>query len=380
MVDAISISPLNALPYLVLILVYILMAVTSGLTRIRFFHDTAVGLMICFAGLRDDITPDADRYRYFYEHYTDSNFQRLMEPSFFWISRVLNSIHLNYHAIFFLYTLITIVFIYAAVRNFTKHVITSMFLYLTIPHLFLGLFIEMRQDCAAAIVFYAMSLRRMEDVRFRTAKIAALAALSIAFHYSAALYWVVFLVMKKGVKRQFSFRTCLVALVGSLLVPPTLILRGLSLVLYPVLPAEYRAHVDELVQLGAALGAHSTSSLLIYNGLALVFCYARFVSKTISEDFSETVNLFAIGAIVLNVTRLYGDIARFADYFIIYEIVLLPLVLFNLKARELRPVIVYSTLVLYVIHFVHGLYYLNAETNSYILLHYSSAFLPRFVY
>jgi EpsG-like putative glucosyltransferase len=371
--DELVTSPINLVPYILVVIIYVCLSLTSSVTRNRFFHLTAVGLLICFAGLRNPFTPDADRYRYFYEHFRDSDFQRVVEPSFFLIARTLNAFSLDYHVLFLLYTAATILFMYEGIRNLTPYVKTSMLLYLLVPHLFLGLFIEMRQDCAISIVFYAMSLLRKEHLRHRVAKIIFLAALSIAFHYSAAFYWVVFLITIPLLKRTFSFRTYGFVLLCSLLAPPTLVLRLILLGLYPVLPAAYQEHADGLLQLGVASGQHSLLSLLIYNSLSLIFCYARRINRDIPIDLT---NLFVIGAVILNLTRLYGDIARVANYFIVFEIVLLPIVLFGLRKRAIKPLLIYCTLLLYSLHFVHGLYYFNEEANGYIFLHYSSAFMP----
>jgi hypothetical protein len=368
-------SPINLVPYLLVVVIYVCLSLTSSVARSRFFHLTGVALLICFAGLRDAFTPDADRYRYFYQHLGDSDFQRVVEPSFFWIAKALDTLHLDYHVLFLLYTAATILFMYSGIRNLTPYVKTSMLLYLLVPHLFLGLFIEMRQDCAIAIAFYAVSLWRKEHLNLRAAKVILLAALSITFHYSAAFYWLVFLITIRFLKRTFSPAVCGFTLFCSLLVPPTLVLRLISLVLYPLLPPAYQAHADDLVQLGVggAAGQHSILSLLIYNSLSLMFCYA---GKSNREIPSDLTNLFVIGAAILNLTRLYADIARVANYFIVFEIILIPICLFGLRQRALKPFLIYCTLLLYSIHFVHGLYYFNEESHGYIFLHYSSVFMP----
>src|SRR5262249_11138173 len=157
--------------------VYVILCLTSELTNNESFHLTAVGLALVFAGFRNTISPDMERYRYFYEHYQVGDYQKVIEPSFVFISTVLNKLGFDYHALFFLYTFTTLGFAYCAVSNLTGHVKTSMLLYILIPHLFLGLFIEMRQECAVATVFYAMSLLKPKGVRLRLLKVIALAAL-----------------------------------------------------------------------------------------------------------------------------------------------------------------------------------------------------------
>jgi hypothetical protein len=370
-----SATPLQLLPYLVFLLVYVVLCLTSELTRRRFFHLSALGVALLFAGFRNTISPDMERYRYFYEHYQNDDYQKLIEPSFVLVSTVLNKLDLNYHSIFFFYTLISLCFVSAAIKNLTGHVKTSMLLYILIPHLFLNLFIEMRQECAVSVVFYAISLFRHKQIRLKKTRILILALISIAVHYSAAGYWIIYLIFSWWIKRQHSLKLYSVSLFVSLIIPSWAILSVAYFALYPVLPPEYQLHVDELRGLSTGSGEHSLASLAIYNSLALAFVVAE-RTKSIPKSFADLVNIFFIGVIFLNLTRAYGDMARFADYFIIYEIILLPVLLFRAGKPYLRPAMIYGVLLFYFVHFIDGLYYLNEETGTYIFLNYSNALLP----
>lgn len=368
-------SPIHILPYLILLAIYTSLCMTSELTQNRYFHASAIGLALVFAGFRNTISPDMERYRYFYEHYRSGDYQKLIEPSFVLISTALNHLGFDYHALFFLYTFITIGFIYCAIRNLTGYVKTSMLFYILVPHLYLDLFIEMRQQCAVAIVFYTMSLLEVDKVKFRWLKVALLALASISFHYSAAGYWVIYILFSKLIKRKYPSKLYGAALLVSVLTPSSFILYVAYIALYPVMPPAYQGHITDLMALGAASGEHSITSILIYNSLALAFMFAVKAMKSLPKFSTELLNIFIIGVIILNITRAYGDMARFADYFIIYEIIFLPFLLFRIGDLRLRPVMIYGVTLLYFVHFIHGLYYLNAETGTYIFLHYTNALL-----
>lgn len=371
-----SASAIQILPYLVFLAAYVILCASSELTRNKWFHFAALTLALLFAGFRNALSPDMERYRFYYEHYRAGDYTKLIEPSFVLISAVLSNLGLDYHALFFFYTLVTLGFVFAAVNNLTTYTKTSTLLYILIPHLFLGLFIEMRQECAVAVVFYAMSLLYKEDLNFRTAKVVFFAALSVAFHYSAAGYWLVFFLCLRLLRKEFSFTTYVVSLVGTLLLPSWVVIYAAYAIFYPVLPPDYRLHLDDLRSLGQqASGAHSLLSIAIYNSLAIIFVLTRKSMQRPPETLRRFVNIFFLGVLFLNLTRAYGDVARFADYFIIYEIVLLPEVLYRTGKLYLRPTVVYFVLFLYCLHFVHGLYYLNEETDTYIFLQYKNALL-----
>jgi hypothetical protein len=369
-----SANVLQLLPYLIFLILYVILCLTSELIRRNFFYLSAVGLALLFAGFRNTISPDMERYRYFYEHYQNDDYQKLIEPSFVFISTVLNKLGFNYHAVFFLYTLITLCFVFAAIRNLTGHVKTSMLLYILIPHLFLNLFIEMRQECAVAAVFYAMSLLKVENIRLKRTKIFVLVLISIAFHYSATGYWIIYFLFAWWIKREHSLKFYGASIIVSILMPSWAILSIAYFALYPILPPEYQLHVDELRGLSTGSGEHSLASLVIYNSLALAFVVAARL-KSIPRFFTDLVNIFFIGVIFLNLTRAYGDMARFADYFIIYEVILLPVLLFRAGKPYMRPAVIYCVMLFYFVHFINGLYYLNEETGTYIFLHYSNALL-----
>lgn len=368
-----SSNAIQLLPYLTFLAIFVLFCLCSELTGNKWFRLPAFTLALLFAGLRNALSPDMERYRFFYEHYRSGEYTKLIEPSFVLISAVLNKLGLDYHALFFFYTFITLGFVFAAINNLTRYVKTSTLLYILVPYLFLGLFIEMRQECAVAVVFYAMSLFYKEDLKFRTIKVIFFAALSVAFHYSAAGYWVIFFLSLKFLRKEFSLTTYITSLVGTILLPSWVVLYAAYAVLYPILPAEYRLHLDDLRSLGQQVsGAHSVLSIAIYNSLALIFILARKFIVQPPELFRRFVNIFVLGVLFLNLTRAYGDLARFADYFIIYEIVLLPEVLYRIGKPYLRPAVIYFAFLLYCVHFVHGLYYLNEETDTYIFLHYQN--------
>ena len=102
----------SLLPYGILLLVYFLLSFHSELQKNRFFAVPVLGVLLFFVGLRGAMTPDMQRYREMYENSKTMEFNSI-EPSFLLISRFLNAMRLDYHALFFTYSFITLFFLQA---------------------------------------------------------------------------------------------------------------------------------------------------------------------------------------------------------------------------------------------------------------------------
>ena len=166
------------LPYAILLVAFLLLVFQSELARNRLFDAPVLGLLILFAGFRDAMTPDLERYREMYEG-IGSGGSFPLEPVFVFLSKLLNWIGFDYHALFFVFTFLTLLFIYLGIRNYTSHVYLSLLLYTLIPACFLNLFVEMREAGAVAVAFYATSVWNRKDIRFRY-RMPAVLALAVA--------------------------------------------------------------------------------------------------------------------------------------------------------------------------------------------------------
>jgi hypothetical protein len=342
------------------------------------FGAPVIGTLLFFAGCREAMTPDLKRYKELYESFNSLE-ASFIEPSFYFFSKFLNWIGLDYHALFVAYSFITLLFIYLGIRNYTEHIKLSLLFYILIPSCFLNMFVEMREVCTVAIVFYATSILRSRDARFRIARTIVFAILSVAFHYSAILYWVILLVSYKFMKRAYPTFVYLALIVGSLLVPASVMVGALRLAIYPFTPAKYRGYIDIFITQETAADPGQLLKSLIYILLASTFVlwrsYTR--SKTAPERESDPVllNLFVIGVLILNLSRSVNEVSRVAYYFLIQQIVIFPLLLDQLNGRVKRLLAAYSIFLFYVGQFAWGLFYYSQEAGSFVFLHYQNAFL-----
>lgn len=370
-------NTVHLLPYAFLLVAYLLLSLESELVSRRVFAVSAIGLLLLFVGLRGTMTPDMQRYMWMYQN-TNSLEAGGLEPSFFVLSHVLHSFGFDYHALFFCYTVITVLFVYLGIRNETPHVRLALLLYILLPGYFLNLFVEMREMCAVAIVFYAITVFKRKHMRFRLLIFTGLAALSAAFHFSAVLFWLMFLPAYRFIRKPHAVFTYWSLIVGSLLVPTSVLIDAISLVAMPILPGKYHGYIQEFLQLETGLTESGQMlKTLIYAAMAVFFIYCWRPKKGEEPDYVP-LNLFVIGVAVLGLTRSFADISRLSYFFLIYQIVLFPAVLERVRDRVMRLLAAYGTILFYLAQFTYGLFYYSLETTTYPYLHYQNVLFSVF--
>ncbi len=363
----------HLVPYAVLLLVYLVLAYHDDLLKVRSLTTGMILLLLIgFAGFREIMTPDMERYRAMYEYIGSEN-SLAIEPSFVYLSQLFNRLNFGYHAIFFIYSFITITFVYSGIVNYTiKHKL-SLLLYVLIPSCFLNLFVEMREVSAVAIAFYATSLIINRETKFKVVKVLFFAILSITFHYSAIIYWVVFAVFYKFIKIRHSTWYHLFLVSISLLIPTSVVIAGIHALAYPFLPGKYQGYFNMFLEMENQLTeSGQLLKSLIYTLMAGLFSFwgSRFEKE---DDAHIFVNLFVVGVIVLNLTRSFADISRIAYFFLIFQIVIFPLIV--QRQRHTMRALWCACLIVgfYFTQFIWGLFYYSEEAGSYVFLHYQNA-------
>jgi len=360
------------LPYAILLLAFLLLVFQSELARNRLFDAPVLGLLILFAGFRDAITPDMERYREMYEG-IGSGASFPLEPVFLFFSRLLNWIGLDYHALFFVFTFLTLLFIYLGIRNYTNHANLSLLLYTLIPACFLNLFVEMREAGAVAVAFYATSVWNRKDInfRYRMPAVLALAVLSFLFHFSAILYWPIYLVSYRFIRKPHSLSLYLPLATLTLLIPTSLLMGAISTVALPFVPARYQGYIALFMDIQTAAESGQLLKTLIYVAIAVSFVVWRSRSSMRSSDEGIVpLNLFIIGIVLLNLTRSLAAASRLAYFFLIYQIVIFPVLLEKVKDRVTRLATTYSVVIFYLAQFAWGLAYYSEEAANYPFLRF----------
>jgi len=358
-------------PYGSLLLVYLLLSFHSELFKNRLFAVPALGVLLLFAGCREAITPDLEHYQMLYQAFDSASLDlAFIEPSFLFLCKSLNALGFDYHALFFAYSFVTLVFVYLGIKNSTGHVKLSLLLYVLIPSCFLNMFVEMREVCAIAIVLYAMSLLRGKK-KYRFSRILGFGILSVLFHYSALVYWAIFLILYKPLKRTHSNATHLLLIFSTLLIPSSILGAVLRTVAFPLVPPKYQAYLELFTGQDAVADPAQLLKALIYVLLAICFVYWRSPARNKEAD-PVPLNLFVIGVLLLNLSRSNPVFSRVAYYFLIHQIVLFPECVAKISGAFKRLTATYGLVLFYLAQFVWGLFYFSPD-EGYVFLHYQNA-------
>lgn len=367
----------HLVPYLLLLVAYLLLAFQSELLEDHTFAVPAVIVLSLFVGLRGTMTPDMERYSWIYQH-TNGLDAEGIEPSFYILSRVLHAFGLDYHALFFSYTLITLIFVYLGIRSQTPHVKLALLLYVLLPGYFLNLFVEMREMCAVAIVFYAVTVFGRKGTKTRLPMFIGLAALSVAFHFSAFFFWLIALLAWKFIRKPHAPWMYSSMIVGSLLVPTSFLINLINLAAMPILPGRYHGYVDMFLQLETGLTeSGQLLKTLIYAAMAVCFIFWWRPKEGEQRDFAP-LNLFVIGVVLLGLTRSFAAASRLSYFFLIYQIIIFPGVLGRVRDRFVRLLSAYGTVLFYLAQFTYGLFFYSVEAGNYPYLHYQNVIFSVF--
>jgi hypothetical protein len=360
-------------PYVSLLFVYLLLSFHSELLKNRLFAVPALSVLLLFAGCREAMTPDLEHYQMLYQAFDSASLDlAFIEPSFLLFCKVLNGLGFDYHALFFVYSFITLVFVYLGIKNSTGHVKLSLLLYVLIPSCFLNMFVEMREVCAIAIVLYAMSSLRGKG-KFKLWRILVFSILSMLFHYSAVVYWAIFLILYKAVKRSYSNATHSLLIISTLLIPASALGAILQTVAFPLIPPKYQAYLELFTGQSAVMDPGQMLKSLIYVLLAICFVYWRSPARNRVAD-PVPLNLFVIGVLLLNLSRSNPVFSRVAYYFLIHQIVLFPECLARIRGALTRLTAIYGVVLFYLAQFIWGLFYFSPD-EGYMFLHYQNAIM-----
>ena len=363
------------IPYLLLLLLYLSLSVLGKLLNSKLLNIVAIVCLIAFVGFSAIMSSDWGRYRTAYESIQSAPFYSF-EPSFIIISSALNYFNLSYHILFTVYAAITFYFLYNGAINFTDSADLPILLYLLIPGFFLNLFVELRQGASVAIAFYATSLLFKHGFKSKKYAITIYAVLSILFHYSALIYWLVLLLSRKITNKAHARITYVITVVASMAIPTSFLIAIIYKTIYPFLIQKYQSYVDLFMY---ATGSLAESGQLLkdaaYFIIAMVFILWKYNREAEFSKIIRPINLFIYGVILLNLLSAMSDLSRVAYYFLIYQIVIWPSVIRSIDNKFSRWLTTCAVNAVYFAQFTLGAYYLSEETGTHIFLHYKLFFL-----
>ena len=362
-------------PYILLLLLYLSLSALGKLLNSKPLNVAAIVCLIAFVGLSAIMSADWERYRITYESVQNIPFYSF-EPSFIIISLALKYFNLSYHFLFTVYAAITFYFLYKGATNFTDSADLPILLYLMIPGFFLNLFVELRQGASVAMAFYATSLLFKHGFKNKKYAIAIYAILSILFHYSALIYWLVLLLSRKITDKAHARITYVITITASMAIPTSFLIAIIYKTIYPFLMQKYQSYMDLFMY---ATGSLAESGQILkdaaYFTIAMVFIFWKYDYEVEFPKIIRPINLFIYGVILLNLLSAMSDLSRVAYYFLIYQIVIWPSIIRSIHNKFCRWLTTCAVTSIYFVQFILGAYYLSQETGTHIFLHYKLFFL-----
>lgn len=355
----------EAWPYFFLIFTYSMVFIFPKKYRKVIWFITLI-IVIFFGGFKDTMTDDLLVYKHMYENYRELSLT-FVEPFFVVVSYLLNILNLPFYAVPLLYFLLTILFVALAIKNLTSHLEYAFFIYLTIPGFFLNTFVEMRQCLAVSIFFYGISL--LLKSRSKIAFIFFILASLI--HYSSAFAFLLLLILWKWVVKPHSLFVYAIILVFSLILGQGLtdVIQYILKLTLPIIPRKYLhyIHLSENVE---------TLKLIAYFlfPLSIILMWKLFGTNTDKNNTQMifTLNLFLLGSFLIlsSPNRL---ITRTSYYFLIFQLPVVPNLLFSLKTKsEGKLLIIYLFTLYFLVQYIYGVFV--KHNGGFILIPYENIF------
>jgi len=349
------------LGYIITILIFLILSFFSEAYKNNKFIYIFLLYLIAFSSTRGIVNFDMENYKEMYENYKILSISEV-EPGFIFLSWMFNHFTSSPYLLFSAYSLLNILFVYLAIKNFTHYIKTSFFLFLTIPMLYLSSLIGIRQSLAEAIMFFAVSLFfRKKELPFLF-----FGTLSILFHYSAVVVFIIicliYFFLKDEVKLKFLFSIITISLVMHFWNISGFLLEILLKFLYPLFPGKYTIYAQLLLTEGkTALRGFSIYTTLLFDILTvfvLYYCYTLIRMRCLHKNYGLIINLLVIGAVYMNLFGKFSDVtARIFYYFIFYYIVLIPFIIYKIPKTQIKKaLIIYSISLFLFIWLLSGVY------------------------
>ncbi|PMP91366.1 MAG: hypothetical protein C0170_04990 [Hydrogenobaculum sp.] len=342
-----------SLGYIVTIFLFFATAILSEVYKSNKFMYFFLGYLILFSSTRAIVNFDMEIYKNMYENYKTLSTSEI-EPSFIFLSYFFHYFTKSPYLLFSFYAFATTLVVVLGIKNFTPYVKTSLYLFLTIPMLYLFSLATIRQLLAEATIFFAVSLLYKKEKIFWFIVFGILAFL---FHYSAITMIIIvpftYFLLGNKINLRLSISLTVLSLVMRFLSVDKLLMFQLLNLLLPYLPPKYAIYAQLLLTSKLSLKGFSIYTTVLFNLFSIpiiYFSYKLIRKKMLPEGYGFVVNLIFVGTIYMNLFGRFADItARIFYYFIFYYIVLIPPILYRLFKNKVGSILIVYILSLFLI-------------------------------
>lgn len=309
----------------------------------------AFATIVFFAGFRYEIGYDYSKYLagFLFDAELDH-----WEPLFNFFTRMLREVNfgLDSQALFLFYSIVTIAILFLAIRKLTPYHRLSLLLYLLIPSLFLNSFSVLRQSISMVILLYGLYYLTVKVDKKRYMLFALAAFL---FHYSSIFVVIVYLTLGRYFNRTYSWITYSTGVVLSFLLYVT----HTGKYILMILPGQFSLYANTELDV-------SILKLLVVN-LFFVFLVVqkkRFIKTKLDRYL---LNSMFVATVIFNVFADFIYVTRIAQYFLIAEIILVPIYIYSFKNSYKKNVLLVLFFMYYLLNFEYALYRdVHFETGS----------------
>ena len=323
----------------------------------------ALTVIIVFAGFRFEIGYDYPKYLAGYL-YDDE--LRHWEPFFNFFVRLSRYINfgLGIQGMLLFFSAVTILILYRALRVLTPYYRLGILLYILTPSLYLNTFSTIRQGIAMVILLYGLQYIT-KNINYKKSAIVALIA--FIFHYASIFVVLVYVIGAHIFQRTFSW------IIYTFLIAISFILYFVHIGKYVLLaiPGHFSVYAGYEIKV-------SFLKLLIINLFFIFFLIQKdqFVKSRLDSYLFNSV--FA-GLLIFNIFSDYIYVSRLAQYFLLVEIVMVPIYLYSIKDRFSHTIILVLFLIYYLFNFDYALYrdqqFLEGKSNA--LMPYRNYFFEK---
>lgn len=262
-------------------------------------------ILILVGGFRDKVGSD---YIFYTNWYIEGTRDDGFEVGFLAIMKIFRYLNLDYKFLFFFFSFFTYLFVYLAIKKYTKDVNLSLMFYFLVPVLFLCSFIYIRQSLSVAIAFYAFTflLDKKYVIYFLWMMV------GILFHYSCLIPFVVFFVIHTwgySIKKNYLY-----------------ILMGISFIISRVgiiyLMSLFLKDSHYLHYVSSKAIPVPLLKLIVINTMGILII-SYFNKRGFQHDWKRYILIVYVFSIFfLNIFSESGELTRVYIYFRIFEIIL----------------------------------------------------------
>jgi len=305
---------------------------------------------------------DLINYKNMFEWVDINNIGIYPEIGFVGIASLLKWMGLNFYSLTMIFYGSMFYFLYKGINNFTKYYETSFLIFLLFPIFFLSDYIALRQALAIALFFYTISLFLIGEKKF-----IYFLLLSLTVHYSVLLAYVIFFIFNKYISKRFNLYFYILIITTTFFT--AFFIKNILLNMLTILPfvSTYSHYLLGEFQLNIA-----RTIVYISFYFFILFLFISYKDKN-NSLINSLFNLYTIGMIITLLGMSNMNINRFANYFMIFIIVLIPNLLLSPKSAIKYNQRILITFIFFV--FLSVYYYSGILAVKDVFLTYDNVFL-----